>query len=875
MASSLDRLTEALQDRYTLERELGAGGMATVYLADDPKHHRKVALKVLRPDLAATLGPERFLREVTIAANLQHPHILPVYDSGEADGFLYYVMPYVEGESLRDRLVKQGELPLTDAIRILRDVADAMAAAHAKGVVHRDIKPENIMLSGRHALVADFGVAKAVSEATGRQTLTTAGVALGTPTYMAPEQAAADPHTDHRADLYALGVLAYEMVTGQPPFVGATPQAVLAAHVTEAPVNVTQRRATLPPALAQLIMRCLAKKPADRPQSAEELLPVLESLGTPSGGVTPTQTQPVQAVHAKRTWLRVAVSLVVLGTVGVLAWLRFGSRELVFELGEQIPVTKEVGLEIDPALSRDGSFLAYAAGPILATRIYVRQVEGGRPVAIGDSNEVRQRWPKWSPDGQKIVFCQGTTVVVVPALGGRGRVIAQARDECRGVDWSPDGRQLVVAYGDSLHLVDANGGPLRSLTRVPEAHSPVWSGNGESIAVVSGNRAFINSTTFGNSALSTIIVVPVAGGASFAVTDGRSLAASPTWLPGSRALLFVSDRDGAPDIYLTRVGRAGSVPGSAVRQTTGLNTHSISVSRDGQRLAYEVYTNTANIWSLPIPRAGPVTDRDATRLTHEIQYVEDLRVSWDGKWVVFDSDVSGRFEIYRVSVDGGDPVQLTDAPGLNFYPAVSPDGSEIAFQSQRNGNRDLFLMPFAGGSATPLVVGPGHDNIPQWLPDGRLGFAHFGGELPDGWYVVERKGAGWSEPHRVAVGLVNAVGRRGLLMAFPDSLVEQSIETGVRRALWSRRTDSDPLVSGALYSRDETRIYFRGEIDSLNPQLGIWELPLAGGAPRQIVRFDDRALLPLRGSWDTDGKRFYFTRSDRKSDIWMANVHFE
>jgi serine/threonine-protein kinase len=327
VTDALDRLTAALADRYLIERELGAGGMATVYLAEDAKHHREVAVKVLRPDLAASLGPERFLREVTIAANLQHPHILPVYDSGEADGVLYYVMPYVEGDSLRDRLTKHGELPLTDAVRILRDVADAMAAAHAKGVVHRDIKPENIMLSGRHALVADFGVAKAVSEATGRQTLTTAGVALGTPTYMAPEQAAADPHTDHRADLYAFGVTAYEMLTGQPPFVGATPQAVLAAHVTEAPVSVMQRRATIPPALAQLIMRCLEKKPADRPQSAEELLPVLEGLTTPSGGMTPTQTIPARIAHrgGRATLIRVGGAVGVLAAV-VLGWWLLDGR---------------------------------------------------------------------------------------------------------------------------------------------------------------------------------------------------------------------------------------------------------------------------------------------------------------------------------------------------------------------------------------------------------------------------------------------------------------------------------------------------------------------------------------------------------------------
>ena len=287
------RLAAHLAGHYVIEKELGHGGMATVYLAQDLRHQRRVALKVLRPDLAATLGPERFLQEVRIAANLQHPHILPVHDSGEAGGFLYYVMPYIEGQSLRERLSKDGELPIAESVRILRDVADALAAAHARGVVHRDIKPENIMLSGRHALVADFGVAKAVSEATGRQSLTTAGVALGTPTYMAPEQAAADPHLDHRADLYAFGVLAYEVLTGQPPFIGLTPQAVLAAHLTQAPAPVTERRETIPQPLAQLIMQCLAKKPADRPQSAEALLSVLEAASTPSGGMTPMGTRPV------------------------------------------------------------------------------------------------------------------------------------------------------------------------------------------------------------------------------------------------------------------------------------------------------------------------------------------------------------------------------------------------------------------------------------------------------------------------------------------------------------------------------------------------------------------------------------------------------
>jgi len=261
MADLSERVRTSLAGHYAIERELGRGGMATVYLAEDVKHHRKVAVKVLRPELAATLREDRFLPETAVAAQLKHPHILPLLDSGQAEGFLYYVMPYVEGESLRERLAQHGELPVHDAVRILSEVVDALAHAHQHGVVHRDIKPDNILLSGRHALVMDFGVAKAVSEASGRQKLTTAGVALGTPAYMAPEQAAADPHLDHRVDIYAVGALGYELLTGRPPFTGLTAQEVLAAHVTQAPESVEKRRAGLPPALTQVLMRCLASDP--------------------------------------------------------------------------------------------------------------------------------------------------------------------------------------------------------------------------------------------------------------------------------------------------------------------------------------------------------------------------------------------------------------------------------------------------------------------------------------------------------------------------------------------------------------------------------------------------------------------------------------
>ena len=325
MAEIPDRLSAALGDRYRLDREVGQGGMATVYLAQDLKHNRRVALKVLRPELAAALGPERFVREVETVAQLQHPHILPLFDSGEADGFLYYVMPFVDGESLRQRLKREGRIPIHEAVRILREVVDALAHAHQNGIVHRDIKPDNVMLSGRHAVVTDFGVAKAVSAA-GTDKLTTVGVALGTPTYMAPEQAMGETNLDQRADIYSVGALAYELLTGSPPFDKPTAQALLSAHVLEKPTPPAERRPDISPPLSDLVMRCLEKEKDARYQTAEEMLPALEVLGTPSGGVTPTHTRPLPATH-RRPKRGPLVPLIAGAAVVVLAlagWLLFG-----------------------------------------------------------------------------------------------------------------------------------------------------------------------------------------------------------------------------------------------------------------------------------------------------------------------------------------------------------------------------------------------------------------------------------------------------------------------------------------------------------------------------------------------------------------------
>src|SRR5436309_932295 len=267
MADLLERLQESLASLYRIDRELGAGGMAVVFLAEDLRHHRQVALKVLRPELAAEIGPGRFLREIETAARLTHPHILPIHDSGETGDFLYYVMPYVEGESLRGRLAREKQLPLDDALQIAREVADALSYAHSHGVVHRDIKPENILLQSGHAVVADFGIARAITAAAGETrtaTLTAAGTALGTPAYMSPEQATGSRDLDGRSDLYSLGCVLYEMLAGQPPFIGPSVESLLHQHLTAEAPSITAIRPAVPGWVAGAIQRALAKTPADR-----------------------------------------------------------------------------------------------------------------------------------------------------------------------------------------------------------------------------------------------------------------------------------------------------------------------------------------------------------------------------------------------------------------------------------------------------------------------------------------------------------------------------------------------------------------------------------------------------------------------------------
>ena len=431
MSDLREQLQQDLGSAYTLEQELGGGGMSRVFVATDNSLGRQVVIKILPPEMAAAVSSQRFRREIQLAANLQHPHIVPLHSAGEINGLPYFTMPYVKGESLRAHLVKVGELPLSEAIRTLREVASALAYAHENNVVHRDIKPENVLISGGSAVVTDFGVAKALSASSGDTgssgvSLTSMGIALGTPAYMAPEQATADPHTDHRADIYALGVMAYEMITGQTPFTGRSPQATLAAHVTEAPESITKRRSNIPPGLAAIVMRTLEKRPADRYQTAHDVMHDLDALSTPSGGMTPTASYRVPKT---RRWLVPAIAAAAAIVLGSSVWFGFASRSAAAPaaatIEKSIAVLPFKNLSGDPANEYLGDGLSEELLNVLA------QIPGLRVAARSSSFQFKGKTTDIREIGSKL----GVTSVLdgsVRKTGDKLRVTAQLIDAKSG-----------------------------------------------------------------------------------------------------------------------------------------------------------------------------------------------------------------------------------------------------------------------------------------------------------------------------------------------------------------------------------------------------------------------------------------------------------
>ena len=869
-------IAAALSDRYVLERELGHGGMAIVYLAHDLRHDRRIALKVLRPELAAIIGAERFLAEIKTTANLQHPHILPLFDSGEANSFLFYVMPYVEGESLRERLRREQQLPIPDALRTIAEVAGALDYAHRHGIIHRDIKPENILLHDQSALVADFGIARAVSRA-GAARLTETGMSLGTPHYMSPEQAMGEREITARSDVYALGAVAYEMLVGEPPFTGATAQAIVARVLTEQPRALIPQRHTVPPYVEAAVLTALEKLPADRFASAGDFVKAL----TADGARVSTAREPRQKTRTVRRRIPVAIPLL-LGTVGIgtffLGTWKGARAGRPLEFGQSVQLTTDPGLEVQPAISPDGRAVAFAAGTSSGTRIYVRQVAEGRVSPLTDDTTISQAHPRWSPDGTRILFLAQQAAFSAPASGGPARqeIPARSGGPVTSADWAPDGRTIAYAVADSVFIKDT-AGATRLLAGIFEPSLCAWSPDGALIACASGNANYLDvGSDLGNLSPNRIVVCRVSDGSVTTVTDSTSLNVSPAWSPDGRWLYYVSNRRGQRDAYALRISRSGEVSGEPRRLSTGLGAQSISISADGARIAYAVYSDRANIWSLPLPSRPPVTAADAAPVTRENQIIESARVSRDGRWLYYDSDRSGNADIYRMALPRGEPERLTSDPADDFVPDPSPEGREIAFHSWRAGSRDIYVLPLDGRPVQRVTSSPGHEMVGVWSPDGSA-IAYQGG-YEDGsiWIVRRRRDGSWGEPvQRLTTGYSPRWSPDGKRLAYVTgrtggSLGVIPVDSGPARLLLDASQPRQPRAAWPYWSEDGRQLYFKSH--DLQGKASIWSISAEGGNPRALVRFDDPDRPSYRNQWALGGNRLYFPIQDRQSDIWVMEM---
>jgi len=868
-----ERLAAALSDRYRLERELGQGGMATVYLAEDLRHHRQVALKVLRPELASALGPERFLREIETTANLRHPHIVPLYDSGQAEGFLYYVMPFVEGESLQGRLNRERQLPLDDALRIVREVADALHFAHGRGVLHRDIKPANILIEAGHAVVADFGIARAIDVAGGER-LTETGMALGTPLYMSPEQAAGEKHLDSRSDQYALGCVLYEMLAGQPPFTGPTAQSVTRQHLAADPPQVRQLRPTVSEAMEAALQRALAKAPADRFTDVEQFADALGQSGPP-----PTLSgRAAAATPPRQRYLVAGLTLGVVACLAVILLLLTRPASSPLQLGRRTQVTLDPGIELDPALSPDGRFMAYS-GP--HGELEVRQVEGGLPIPVVKNGAGEGRWPAWLPDGQRLVFISRRGIEIVSALGGVPRLLIPSTHPIRGLALSPDGSTVAFGLNDTLYAQPLEGGTARVITVSRELHSPAWAPGGGWIAFVSGNMQYVSAGDLGNDAPSRVCVVPAGGGNAVQVTEEGAINMSPAWA-SDQTLLYISNRDGGRDIYQVRLGPSGAPRGEPLRITTGLNPFSLALSRDGTRMAYAVFTESSNVWSLPIPTAGAVSISAARPVTLGNQIIENLGVSADGRWLAFSSNRGGTTQLYKVRLDSADalPQQLTFDTVASFWASWSPDGQAIAYHRFRGERRQILVMPSEGGTPVPVTDGSEDMRSPEWSPDGRSLLILTNWGIKPALHLVTRSADGhWSAPRplhlligtdTVTLGL-SAWSPDGRFLACgcgPGGLVIAPVAGGP-----AHRLTSPYSTAGWAFPQwsPDGRILYHIQEDS-GRVAAVIAVPVDGQPPGVAVRFDNPTRPWHRFGFRVGAGKMFFTLGDRQSDIWVAQV---
>ena len=759
MPTPLDRLTAALADRYTMERELGQGGMATVYLARDLRHDRQVAVKVLRPELSAILGADRFLHEIKTTANLQHPHILALHDSGEADGLVYYVMPFIEGESLRDRLNREHQLPVDDAVRIAREVADALQYAHQHGVVHRDIKPENILLHGGHALVADFGIALAASRSDGSSRMTETGMSLGTPHYMAPEQAMGEKEITPKADVYALGCVLYEMLCGEPPFTGPTAQAIIARVMTEAPRSLTLQRHTVPPQLEAVTRMALEKLPADRFASAALFASALANPGSIPlmPAVTGAMPQALGRAARIRQWSVTAGvgALAAAIGAGLWGWLGPAPSRLpapVVRFGIVLPHgTEPVGANGSTiAFSPDGSRIIYVGKATTGQRLYTRGLDQLDPVPIpGSEGGIL---PFFSNDGQSIGFRQGNRLVKVALAGGPVTALCDLAGATFGATWTAG--DTIIFSGDSgLMQVPAAGGKPSPVAKPGAGEQFLWP------EILPGGRVVVFSV-FGNGSLRLAALtrrtgeikrLTTPGGYPRYVQQGFLMVSDPSGVVSAvpfdprRAeatgpAVPIADKlstslNGDQNVGVSRSGQfafqaspaAGNrlvlVDRGGAARETGSDTgyyEAPRLSPDGRRVAVSRYAdnnlNTQDIWVLDLAQ------HSRTRLTF------DTTAAWplwtpDGRRVAYSRTVDdSTTSIYWIPADGsGAPERLLTAPGRWWPYAFGPGGQSLVYHGfPRAGAKAEIgqLSLDADRKFQQLVAGAFHNWDPSLSPDG-------------------------------------------------------------------------------------------------------------------------------------------------------------
>ena len=759
------QLKESLADRYDIKREIGAGGMATVYLAQDLRHDRPVALKLLNPELGAVLGVERFLAEIRVTANLQHPNLLPLFDSGATDGLLYYVMPFVEGESLRARLTREKQLPVDEAVRMTVAIANALDYAHSHGVIHRDLKPENILLQAGQPVIADFGIALAVSNAGGNR-ITQTGLSLGTPQYMSPEQATGDRVIDGRSDIYSLAAVAYEMLTGEPPHTGSTSQAIIARMLTEKPRSMRTTRSAIPEHVELAVQHALEKLPADRFSTAHQFAEALHGHGGAGTTGVFASAQSGAWRGPERSWkmrLRDPITLGIGGiAIAALAYAVIGSsaprsadRVVRCAISAPDSLTPVSNYPWPAAISPDGSTVVYAADlePSRSTLLALRtdQLEP-RPIP-GTAGA----WePSFSPDGQWLLF-QNEGKIRKVRLDGSAPITIADGGSANGGDWTSRDELVVGSDGakHGLSKVSASGGDLFEFVK-PDASKGatdyLWP-----ISFPDGKRAVFAIWT-GSLASAMMATVSMDGGevSPLGIKGVRPLAVL------GRTLVYVQVDGAVMAIRLDRSGR--NVEGKAipvldpVTVIAGNNGNSnIFVSQGGALVTAKGGTKSQLAWvsrdgsfktvtkesrSYESPRLSPdgrriaviVGDRDQSdvwiydletetfsRLS-SIQAATSPAWSPDGSKVFYDGlGDQQRFAIWSQQADGGSPAEKIIDAALTSDVTVAPDGRSILYTTLNNNNSwDVFRARLDSTSVgVPYVSGRANETSPAFSPDGR------------------------------------------------------------------------------------------------------------------------------------------------------------